>query len=70
MAATGTVSVYCTRCGCKRANHDDAGCVLHTTKCRTSDAESRYFTKRKRQQKKSQVAADYELKRQEVQNHA
>jgi hypothetical protein len=39
---------------------DDAGCVLHL-KCKTSDAESRYFTKRKRQQKKSQVAL-HELK--------
>jgi hypothetical protein len=69
MTGTGTVSGYCTRCGCKRANHDDAGCVLHT-KCKTSDAESRYFTARKRQPKQKQAAADYELKRQEGQSYA
>lgn len=69
MTATGTVSGYCTRCGCKRANHDDAGCVLHE-KCKTSDAESRYFGKRQKKEKKSQVAADYELKRQEGQSYA
>jgi hypothetical protein len=59
---TGTVSLVCTRCGCKRltdaagtGGYDDRGCIVHE-KCKTPVAESRYFTQRKRQKKQKQAA--------------